>query len=90
MVGKLPCACAAKTRFTEVTSRAHPMDTTIDEPSPIVLQVNSPDRVWIQLAEYPEHDLEALSIAVTTSDCEQRRGQSNYPGLIINFYYLRH
>ena len=34
MVGKLPCACAAETRFTEVTSRVHPMDTTIDEPSP--------------------------------------------------------
>ncbi|XP_064396671.1 uncharacterized protein LOC135343630 [Halichondria panicea] len=33
-----------------------------------VLHVNSPDRVWIQLAEYPEHDLEELSVAMTTSD----------------------
>ncbi|XP_064396644.1 uncharacterized protein LOC135343598 [Halichondria panicea] len=49
-----------------------------------VLQVNSPDRVWIQqLAEYPEHDLEELSVAMTTSDSNtMSRGE-----LMVGLYY---
>ncbi len=54
-----------------------------------VLQVNSPDRVWIQLAEYPEHDLEALSIAVTTSDPNTvSRGEVSQTTLALSLIFI--
>ncbi len=31
------------------------------------VQVNSPDRIWVQPTEYPEHDLDTLSVAMAAS-----------------------